>query len=265
MANNSLSGMLGNYPAQSAQTVQGLQSANTAAMRQSVANATQPQTTQGSQQAGGQLAAKQGQAALAGAEQTQKQATQVGQLGLQQQGMDNRQVLADKQLGIQQKQRDLSNKLSALGEDVKSKILDSNLKFQQDEMGRTYWNERQLMDYKLKQAKTQEEFLAYRQQVQQISARKTQLLKVAAQKIEQQMEQESTSQIKSMDQASKAKLIQAKYGIEQQILADKNRAANRAAMFQAGGAVVGSVFGQVGSQLGGAAGATIGATVGQNW
>lgn len=262
------SGLMENYPAQSQQNLNAMNAATTAQMRQSVAKAAVPLSTEQAQGAGAQAAAQQGQNALNVAETQQKKAASVGKLGLGEQQMGQQKAVADKRIALAAKQRDLSNKITQLGEDTKNKILDSNLSFQQDELGRTQWNERQLMDYKLKTAQSQEDFYKYRQQVQQTSARKTQLLKASYAKINEALKENAASSIKTLDQDQQKRLLQAKYDLEMKMKKDAADAANRGGMFQAGGAIAGTVVGAyfggpMGAAAGGAVGGAAGTIVGQ--
>ena len=264
MALSDLSGLAASFPTANKAAADSMKAGQTAAFRQNVANAAGPVSTTQLQQTAGQARAQSGQADLSAAEQTQKQMGQLGGLALQGQAQTNQQGLADKRLGIQQKRRDLENSLASLSEDIKTKLIDQTIAFQQDELGRTQWNERQLLDWKLRQATDVNDLYNYRQQVQQVSARKMQALKTAHAKIVSVLSNETSAEMQNLDQASKEKMYRAKVELERKMKEAANDAANRAAMF---GAIGGAVGGAAGAAVfktpqGATAGSSIGSSMG---
>jgi hypothetical protein len=241
-----------------------MKAAQQAQLRQGVAAAPGPLNTAQSQQLGAQARAQAGQTDLAAAEQTQKQTAQMGNMGLAEQAQTNQAALAGRRLGIQQKRRDLENKLAALSENIKTQLLDNTIAFQQDELGRTQWNERQLLDWKLRQAKDTNDLYNYRQQVQQVSSRKMQALKTAHARIKDALANDAAKNNQELDQASRERMARAKVELERKMQEAANDAANRAAMF---GALGGAVGGAAGAAIfktpqGAQAGASIGSSTG---
>jgi hypothetical protein len=199
---------------------------------------------------------------LAAAQSTVQQQGQLGQQGLANKQAMDAQKLNERKLGLQTKQRQLSNQLNFLGEDAKQKIFDSNLSFQKDALGRTQFNERQLLDWKITQAKDVQDLQAYEQKVRQLSARKQQYLKASHAKVVAELENVSNSKILSADMQSRERLMRAKNQLETDIADERNRAANRAGMMGAAGTIVGTGLGALAGPQGAAAGGAIGGSIG---
>lgn len=266
--NRQLQGLAGGFPSASLEATNTLDATRVTGLQNAVAAAPQAAlTTQATQQAGAQQASAMGQARLQVAQQAQQQASQIGRLALGNDAQDNQESLANRQLGLAKQQRDNVAALGNLDAGLKQTLYDANMTFQQDELGRTLFNDSQLMDYKLATAQSEEDWLNFEQQVKQTSDRKMQMLKVSYQKLEQALQQDDMKNGQSLDQATKLKLVTAKAALQQKIAKEKAKQANRAGAFQAGGMIVGAVAGGViGSfvapGVGTAAGAALGAQVG---
>jgi hypothetical protein len=246
---------------------QGLDQARIIQMQQAVggAPATVTNARPLAQAVGAEQAKQAGAIALQTAQNVQQQSQAVGQLGLAEQRRAADQALFQKQLGVQQKSRDLANQLAGLDQSLKNKLLDEELSFSRDEMGRILFNERQLADFRLSTAKGDEELRAYEQQVSQMSERRLKMLQVSQAKIKQTLQQGFTESEQELDQASKQRLAIALNQIKEKIAREKARQANRAAMFQAVGTIGGAVAGAVltnGSPAGAAVGASVGGALG---
>lgn len=214
-------------------------------------------------QMGTQLAGQKAGANLAAAQSTLQQQQQIGQVGLQAQQQQAQAQIGEKKLGLQKKQRELENSLESMGEEVKNKLFSQNLAFQKDELGRTAWNERQLADWKVRQAKDIQDLQNYQQQVRQISARKQQLLKTAHAKIVQELQNISANSTLNADMQTKERLMRAKVAMEEKIADEKRAAANRAGMAGAMGTVIGVGAGAAtGSPQAAAVGGVIGGGLG---
>lgn len=238
---------------------QGLQQARQAQLQQQIAGAAPTAGAAAAQQIGAQQAAQAGQIKLQAAQQTQQQTQQVAATAINQQRLEGMQALAAKKLGIDQRQRELSTKLSTLNRDVKNKLFDQNLSFQKDELGRTVFNERQLMDYKLANAQSDEEFKDYEQQTHELSDRKMKMLQMSYQKIQQSLQQAEGMREQQLSNEQKARLTQALQALQQKMAKEKAEQANRASMFNSVGTIAGAV---VGGYFGGSSGAAAGAAVG---
>ena len=168
-------------------------------------------------------------------------AQRVQQMGLE---YDNKlSLLSERQI------RDLSR----IGRDVKQKIFDSRMSFDRDEMGRKFSNERQLADYAIMTARSEEDLSNKMQQMQQQSQRKVQMMEVGYKKIINEMKrqekmsegQKNFEQLKMLGEMSR--------NMRDQINRENQRAANKSAMIGAASTIVGvGVAAAGGGPVGGA-------------
>jgi hypothetical protein len=224
------------------------------------------------QQVGAGVTAQAGQQSLQNQQVQQQQVGEVAKLGLQQQQLENQQSLASKQMQAETESRKLDMQVSRLSADQKQQLFDNRLKFEYNKAGESYMNVRQLSDWTRLNAQNQQQYQDYVQKMDQTSSRELYSLQVASAKISQQMEEQSQQTIQSSRQATMAQLAQAKHDLDMQIQAKKNKAANTAAQWRAGGAVVGAVAGAAvagyfsggtATGAGYAGGAAAGAAIGQ--
>ena len=156
--------------------------------------------------------------------------------------------------------------LSRLGGDVRDKILDSRLRFDRDEMGRKFTNERQLADYVLANAKTEQDFRDKLREMQQVHQRKIQMLEISERKIREAVQRGFISEQQQLDNEQRAKLSQLAAKMREKIQKEKADARNKNSMitgaFTIGGAIVGGVLGAGAGGVGAAPGAMIGASAG---
>lgn len=251
-------------PIANQRTADQLQAGRMVGLQQAVASATAA-TPQAAQQIGAQSATAAGQVAVQSAQTAQQQQKQLGAAALQQQAADSREELNSRQLGLAQKSRALSNQLASLDSRLKNELWDKQMKFQQDELGRQQFNERQLFDYQLSKVKNEEEWLNFEQDVRQVSERRMQMLKTAQAKLEQTLKNDFQKGQQELDQEQRKRLIEAKRALEQKIAEERRRQSNRASMFQAGGTIVGAVAGGVltgGNPVGVMVGAQVGGGLG---
>lgn len=244
-------------PVDNQQVVQGMDQAREAQFRQAAQAA--PATQGAAQQLGAQTQQARQQGIAQGAQQSLQKQQQVAELQNQEQRMANQQNLFNRQQGLQQKQRQLEGQLSQLGEEAKQKIWDDNLKFEKDELGRTQFNERQLLDYAILNAKSDEDLAAFEQQMNFESEKRMNALRASQAKIKQALEQGFDDYNQTLDAEQKMKLVRAQHELDRKMKEESNKAANRASMFGAAGTIGGAVAGGV---LGGPPGATIGASIG---
>lgn len=156
--------------------------------------------------------------------------------------------------------------LAALGADVKEKIFDSRLQFSKDEMGRKFSNERQLSDYVLANAKSEQE-LASRLQTQQLmQKRDLQIMEAAQAKVNEALRQAYGDKSRELTQQSKEYIANVQAAAERAMARKKARGAAMGQIitgaFTIGGAVAGFVA-TGGNPLGAAAGASVGSSTGQ--
>ena len=234
-----LSTMSQAVPGQNAMVANQMQAARTMQMQQAISQATQTKGQAPAQALGTQQAQQAGQIA------TQQQASNIGQSQRIGQAF-----IADRQREIQNNLRqksfantkrlfDEEQRLEQLDANLKRDLLDDTLKFQEDDLGRTLFNERQLLDYKIATAKDDNALLDYEQQVTQESRRRMAMLEVSYAKVRQALQQEFEKGEQDLDQAQRQRLIEAKNALEKKMQAEKNKARNRASMFSAGGAIAG--------------------------
>lgn len=258
------------YPAANEQAAKSLDAANTMQLQSAAAQAAKagtPMTSAQIAQAGGQAAGQQAQSAVQMQQQNIKAQGQAQQMAGREQAMQNQQNLAQRAIAAQRLQRQNESALFGLNENIKARLLDSQLKFERDELGRTQFNERQLTDYAIMKAKDAEQFANYQQRAAQLSKRKMQAYKTAQLKITQALQQEFTKSEAEKDNALKQKLIKAKYDIEEKIRQEQAEAAARSESWAAGGTIVGTIVGGIIGAVategtGTAAGAAIGGSLG---
>ncbi len=197
------------------------------------------------------------------AQQVQAGLTQVGQLGLQQQGMDQRADLAKQQATSQNAYATIQRDLSNLNMNLSNKLLDSQLQFQRDATGRAVLNEQQLLDYAVVKAKNQQDLENYKQTVEQSWLKKQQMLKAAHAKIVQSLESGYMSEQQQLNNEQTKQLAEAKVAVEREMRESQIRAANQQAKLNAGASILTSIAGGViGGLVAGPAGAAAGASVG---
>jgi hypothetical protein len=158
-------------------------------------------------------------------------------------------------------------RLENLDSQLKQDIYDKQLKFREDEIGNTMFDERQLLDYKIATAKDDNDLLAYEQQVEQASRKKQVMLDVALKRIKQELANDLQSETTKLGNEQRVILAQKAQALQNKLKKEQNKSKNRAAMFQAGGQILGAVAGAVvGTVLfpgvGTAAGASAGAAIG---
>ena len=227
---------------QNQRVTQGLQEAAKTQLRQQMGGQG-PMGIQQVQQVGQQAAGAAGQAALQGMAQGAQQQSEVGKLALNQQSQENQLRLQSRQLDLERQTRLNTQRLSDLDSTLKSRLVDDQFQFQKDDLGRTMFNERQLMDYKLQTAKSNLDLQAYEDKVRQLSERRMALLKAAEAKITQELTNQYQLGAQRGDQATKEKLIRAKYELDRKKAQAEADAKNRANMFEAVGSTIGTVVG----------------------
>jgi hypothetical protein len=124
------------------------------------------------------------------AEQTQREKQgQISSLQLQQASLKDSQRIHEQETLLNRDVNNQQTRFSVLNRDLAKKLHDDTMEFQHDELGRTIWNEKQLMDYAVIQAKNQEELENYATMRQQMVERKQQVMKQAYAVIGQTLQQ----------------------------------------------------------------------------
>jgi hypothetical protein len=196
-----------------------------------------------------------------------QQAGQLGQLQLGEQQLQAQQQVARAQQAARQQEMTNIDRLGRLDMEAKKDLYDRELQFKKDETSRTLFNERQLMDYAARNARSDEEYKNYAQQADLLNRRNLQAMETAYKLIEEDLAQKWRVAEQKKDQAAQKQIADIRAEIAARMEREKARAANRASMIQAGGMIVGAAAGAaipgggptailIGSQMGGA-GATI--------
>lgn len=220
----------------------------------------------GTQAAGQALGAQQAQGAgqiqVAATQQNNTTQAQAGQQVLEQNQVENQQRLQRKALEAQKQNRTATETLGNLSSELKGKLFDSNMNFQKDELGRTVYNDQQLLDYKLSQGVSDEQLAGYEQQVRQTSQRKMQLLQTIQAKLKAELANSFQQGQQALDQDQQRFLIEKQRQVNEKIKKEKAKQANRAAAFAAAGTIVGAAAGSFGGPAGASVGASAGGAVG---
>lgn len=202
--NNSLLGRLGQNVPVAHQRRAAQQKAAQDLQLQAAVRATPPAaaTPAVAGQLGTAMATQTGQQQVASqAAQGQEQA-QIASTGLQAQQAQAGRQLEDQQAGLREQQFQGAQRLAQISEQAKQEMFDSRRQFTQDEMGRKFTNERQLADYALLRARSEDDWKDYVQRTEQLSERKKQILEAAYQKIAEERQHEARLAIQAREQAT---------------------------------------------------------------
>ena len=263
MANSIFRNLASNMPGQNTKVATELQEASKMGMQAQLGQIGQagqgPLSVQQVQQAGAQAAAQQGQATLQAQQQQAQKAMQLSKQTAQEEQQQNQQKLREREFNIKKKANILQRQLGVYDEKLKNEIFDKNIKFEKDELGRTLFNERQLMDFKIYNSKSKIEFRKFEQDMRNMSKKRMRMLDISLLKIKQELNQQFEKDQLEMDQEQRMRLLKAKAALEEKIRRAKADAANRASMFSSAFTVVGA---GVGGFFGGPAGAMAGAQIG---
>lgn len=267
-----LSQLAAAIPAANQSVVSGMQQARETQLQQAIGGMTPEQAAAGprvAQTIGAQQAHQAAQIQLQQQQTAQQRAVSAGQQTIAQDKMQKQKELFTRSQALSQKGRYLESELARISQNAKDKLLDQQLTFKRDELGRTLWNERQLADYKLSTAKNEEEFREYEQQVTQLYDRKLKMMEMAQRKLEQVLEQGYYKGKQKLDQASRLRITQYVAEMKRKQAREQAKARGAMAMFSGGGSLLGAAAGiAVVAATGGGAlaayatAASLGATVG---
>jgi hypothetical protein len=217
------------------------------------------------QQMGAQAQAAFGQSQVQAAQKDLQQQSQVAGAIQQEQGQEIQSGLQQRQQASKTRLRSITNQIGALSNNLKQDIFDKQTQFQKDELGRTYWNERQLADWKIKQVKSDEELAEFEQNISQEFEKKMALLQASEKSIRQRLEQEMQKSEQNQDQALMQRLQTAEIELQRKQQKAQARAAQNSAMLGAlgtlgGMAIAGGIIAATGGVGAPAAAAIIGAS-----
>jgi hypothetical protein len=177
---------------------------------------------------------------------------------IQNQGQANQQALRERALGLQTKDRELQSKLYSLNSAMAGQLFEEQMKFQKDELGRSIWQTRQLVDWSVSKAKSDEDLANFEQKLAQEHKRKMQVLQTAHAKISQSLQQEFLSGEQNLDQEHRRGLIEAKNALEKKMQKQQNDAKMWSSIITGAGTIVGGIAGSVIPVVGTAGGAVLG-------
>lgn len=140
------------------------------------------------------------------AKSSQAQLGQVAQVGLAQQGQEQQAATSSLQAGAKQQEQDQVARLGKISMEAKNEIFDKQLAFKKDEAGRALFNTRQLMDYAVTNAKSNEDFARYKQKAEQVQKRTTEAMSHAFKLVQQDLDRQQALAEQSKDQVSAKKI-----------------------------------------------------------
>lgn len=263
-----LNKLAANLPVVNQEIANNMQAARTTQLQQAIASMAPEQegTTALAQQVGGQQAQQAGAIQVQAAQRTAQQAQQVGQMALQEDRMQKQQELFTRQQSLAQRNRGLTNQLARLDSNLKDQLLDQQLSFKRDEFGRTIWNERQLADFAVVQAKTQIDLENFEQTMHQQSQRRLQIMQAVQAKLKQVLDQNFMREGQALDQKTRLYIAEKMREAKEKEARERARRASRGALLQGAftvaGAAAGGILGAAAGGIGAAPGAAIGAQVG---
>jgi hypothetical protein len=222
-------------PVASQKVASGIQAARDIQLQQAVAKApTGAAIAPAAQQTAAAATTQTGTQQVEAAKQMVKQAGQLGQLQLGEQQLTAQQKAAQQQQAARQQEMTNVEKLGRLDMAAKQKLYDKEMQFKKDKAGRTLFNERQLADYAIRNARSEEDFKNYAQTAELVGRRKIQAMEAAYKVIEEDLKQQWSIAEQQKDQAAKERIIQIRRDIEARIQREKDRAANNNAMWSSG-------------------------------
>lgn len=194
---------------------------------------------QAAAQVGQQAAQQVGQINTQQVQQQGQQAAQVGQQAVQTQANEAQNTEAQRALDLGRTQQQLESDFAVTSRGLKADLYDKAMQFQKDEQGRTFLNEKQLLDYKLSRGISEEEWADYQQEATQAAEREIQLMESAYRKLEQDLSQDALDKRTDISNETRRQIVEMKAALERQIAKKKAAAANRSAMMGALGTVAG--------------------------
>lgn len=264
-----LNKLAASIPVANQQLANNLQAARATQLQRTIGGLAPEQAggTELAQQIGAQQAQQSGAIQVQTAQKTAQQTQQVAQMALQEDKMQKNQELFTRQQALNQRNRALTNQLARLDNNLKDRLLDQQLQFKKDEFGRTIWNERQLADFAILQAKTQVDLDKFEQMIDQQSRRRLQIMQAAQNKLKQVLEQNYLREGQELDQATRMEIARLKRAAAEKEAREKAKRASFGAMLQgalvvAGAAAGWAIAGPAGGAAAQAAAATLGAQVG---
>ena len=240
-----------------------------AALQQQVAQAPAVPAAQVAQQAqaiGAQQAQMAQQQQIAQAQQSAQQQQQAGQVGLGVREIDLQAQIARQQQALAQQRLKQEDVLTRQQRALEDKIFAERTQFHKDDMGRTLYQENQLIDLALVTAQSEEDLKNRLQIIDQETRESLNMMEALNNRLKQSIQGDFAMEQQKLDQASKQKIIEAQRALEASIAKKKADAANKRGLMQGigtiGGAAIGSIIPGAGTWAGAALGASVGGAVG---
>lgn len=213
------------------------------------------------QQVGAQAAAATGQQTAQAEQAKQNRATQLGQLGLAQQSAKQQQTQNLQAETLAKRSADASSKIFNLAREADKQKFEEQLEFKKQVSTDNNLNEHQLLDWKLSQAKSQQEFQNAIQQANQAHEQKISHMKSIQANLEFFYRKKHKITTQELSQQHQQNLAKLKQDMQKRITEAENKAKNKAAIGSAIGGLAGSYFGPVGAAAGSAVGTAIASQV----
>jgi hypothetical protein len=204
-----------------------------------------------------------GQQAVQNAQQQSQRNIGLQQAAVGAQGIAQQSQIAGQALAQQEQANKAQIATQEKARQAEDQIFQNQLSFNKDELGRKFLQGTQELDAALISAKSAEDFKDKAQYIQHVSDQKIQMLTALNKRLSLIIKGEAAIGEQKLDQASKERIQAYQQQIEAEIQRSTSAAANREAMFTAGGGVIGGVVGGViGAVYGGGGGAVPGAVIG---
>lgn len=240
---SALQSLVNQLPVANKQIAAGQQAARQMQVQQAVQKAAPTtQIAPTAQATGAAVASTAGQQMIDTAGRTAQTQQQAGQLQLGEQQQAAQQQTQGLQAGIREQQMDQLSRFADVSEQAKQELFDKQMTFRRDESGRTLFNQRQLADYAILNARNEEQLRNYSQSMQLASQRKIQMMEMAYKKMVQDLEQKSAMEKGQLDFESQQRMQQAINDMNNRIATSKRAAEAEKAKW---GAIFGA-FGKAG-------------------
>lgn len=220
-------------PVANQQVAAGQAAARDIQLQQAVKAAPQGTGMPVAQQLGTTMAQEAGSQQVERATSQLQQGQELGGLGLGEQQQAAQAQIGGAQSGAREQEISNIQRFADIDQKSKQKLYDAQIQFRKDESGRTLFNETQLMDYAASQAKNEEQFKNYAQNVQLAYDRKISMMQSAHDKLEQRLKAEYAKSKQEQDIELAKELQKAINDIEQKISKDKRKQENNRAIWSA--------------------------------
>ena len=180
------------------------------------------------QQMGAQASQQQAQIATQAQAAQGQQAIQEAKRAQQQADLAEKKTAMIEQDMLNRRRIEQESQLNRLGRDVKAELMDSRRQFEKDARGERFANQRQLADYMVLNAKSQEEFAGWAQQMEQDLQTDVAMMEQAYRVFENEERRLLESGEAARDRASLDRIRKKKAALEE----EQNKARKKASQFK---------------------------------